>query len=110
MKLRSRVLLLLWAAVVGTVGTCVIADVSVNRYSEQLSQDYHWTSRGGPFLIYESHPAWTEAGIGAEWRLEPLGILLSVGFWFVVLALLWIAWHFGRAAVGPRRPAPASDP
>ncbi len=96
MSVKVRVLLVLVVAMAVSGVIMGVAEVSVNAYGGGLSGDHVWTSRGGPFTIFESHPAWPEHGIEAGWRINPLGTLLSVGFWFVSFGVIVLVWTASR--------------
>lgn len=96
MSVKVRVLLVLVAAIVASCLTMAVAEVSVNIYDASISSHLVWTSRGGPLTMYESHPAWPEYGIEAEWRINTLGTLLSVGFWFVSIGVVVLLWTASR--------------
>ena len=98
------------AALVAAACTVAFADVSVNAYEGDPSGDTHWTSRGGPYTIFESHPAWPHLGVSAAWRLNPLGMPLSIAFWMALLALGWFTLRAFRAARSTKCVAATSGP
>lgn len=115
MKLRSRLGILLVAAVVAASITTLVAEVSLNPYTDaagtKLDHPYHWNYAGGPYMVCQWHPDWPEQGIPSEWRLNPLGIVLSIGFWIVLLGGAWLVLLRVRrvrdAESGPTSSVPA---
>ncbi|MDJ0523697.1 MAG: hypothetical protein QNJ90_16645 [Planctomycetota bacterium] len=102
MHWRRRIGLLLLGALVATVITTLVAEPSINPYQDrEVPHEYHWTYRGGPFMVISYHPAWPEIEIPSEWKLNAVGIALSLGFWSALFACAWFMVYAWRRTMRP---------
>ncbi len=92
-------------------GTVTNDEPSINNYFDpQVGDQYCWTSYGCWFNVYETHRAWPEKKIDAEWRFVPLGFLCSVFMNSIIIGCAWfIAWRVALSIGGQSGAKPPSQ-